>query len=129
MSAALFEVAEYKSSAEAVLRSWELLKASPEAKLDLVARLSTRLAKCLSHGFLGGKITKEFIDTNEPAIMTLMINSMEHASAVSASATAELVKAWTLWDTIDKDDPTSRTHAVEEAMKRLLALPQTRKNE
>ncbi|KAF7790664.1 hypothetical protein EIP86_001620 [Pleurotus ostreatoroseus] len=120
LSAALYEAGHYKDSAEAILRSWKLICLSNDAKPDLAARLFTRLAKSLAHGFLGGQIADEFLTEHDYDIMRMKNASLKPSS--------EAEKAWNLWDAVHhgKTDKESREKAVSEAMREFWKLPQRR---
>lgn len=130
LSAALYETADYLACAKAVLRSWKLLKDSSTAKQDLISRLSTRLAKCLAHGLLDGSISDDFVEDHVDDISQLRKASLENAPAIStAPASAELSKAWKLWDSVNRADSGSREYWAADAMKRFLSLPHRRQTE
>lgn len=123
LSAALYETGDYQGSSEAILRSCKLLDASKNAKPDMIARLSTRLAKCLAHGVLSDHISDDFLAEHEGSIMKLKNSSMK------LSADAE--KAWKMWDVVHRDNTgkEAREKAVAEAMRDFLRLPQRRQTQ
>lgn len=123
LSAALYETGDYQGSAEAILRAYKLLDASKNAKPDMIARLSTRLAKCLAHGLLSDHISDEFLAEHEDSITKLKNSSLK--------LSADVEKAWKLWDVVHRVDTgkEAREKAVAEAMRNFLRLPQRRQTQ
>ncbi|KAJ3551566.1 hypothetical protein NM688_g4626 [Phlebia brevispora] len=126
LSAALYEIGDYHASAEAILRSWKLLDASPDANQSMITRLSTRLAKCLSHGLLGKQVSDAFLGECDAAIEHFKKSSIDLASAPFK---AELENAWKLWDNVRRGDEASREEAAMEAMREFLNLSQRRQTQ
>ena len=89
LSSALYELGDYASCMEAILRSWAL---EPGPELSL--RLSTRLAKALSQGVQNGSIQPSVIEQNEPAIKEL--------ERFSTTDNVDAIQAWKIWKNVKK---------------------------
>ncbi|KAI0724335.1 hypothetical protein C8T65DRAFT_733972 [Cerioporus squamosus] len=99
LSAALYELGDYRGSVDAVCRSWSLLQDRADAKADLVLRLSTRLARALCHGIRAGTITREFLGAHETAIGRLRhASTARSATATTAPTNDDLKRFWEEWD-------------------------------
>ncbi|KAI0737514.1 hypothetical protein C8Q80DRAFT_1115040 [Daedaleopsis nitida] len=105
LSAALFELGDYKGCAEAVLRAWSHIRGAETQTGPLVVRLSTRLAKALCNGVHAATIQVEDLET-------LKIDADEMRSAalnhVADDASRETVRqAWAEWS-ITRSDMSDR---------------------
>ncbi|RDB17580.1 hypothetical protein Hypma_001021 [Hypsizygus marmoreus] len=87
LSAALYELGDYAGCINAILRSWSL---DPEP--TLAAKLSTRLAKALSHALQNSTIDDVYI-TNH-------LSGIEALEGLSSNLSSEGVDAWTLCNRI-----------------------------
>lgn len=96
LSAALYEVGDYAGCAHAILRAWSLLNGKPDAKPDLIVRLSSRLAKALSLGVRAKTITEDVLRTADDSI-----NALREASqnlSIPDSSLEDLLLMWKEWD-------------------------------
>ncbi len=89
LSSALYELGDYASCMEAILRSWAL---EPGPELSL--RLSTRLAKALSQGVQNGSIQPSVVEQNEPAIKDL--------ERFSTTDNVDAIQAWNIWKNVEE---------------------------
>jgi hypothetical protein len=87
LSAASFELGDYKSCTDAILRSWSL---QPESAL--ASKLSTWLPKALCHGIHSGTIS--------PAEVEDKLLSIKALAELSTGADVDNVQAWALWKNI-----------------------------
>ncbi|KDR73934.1 hypothetical protein GALMADRAFT_250621 [Galerina marginata CBS 339.88] len=91
LSAALYELGDYASCMNAVLRSWSL---NSENDPSLTLKLSTRLAKTLSQGVQEGSIAPSVIEQNADKIKEL------EAVSLKESDSSENAQTWKLWRNI-----------------------------
>lgn len=102
LSAALYEVADYAGCMKAIIRSWELLRTNPNAKPDLLVRLSTRLAKAMCNGARSGAISSKLLKEHDEAIRSLEEATIDLPSMSSnALASAELTRVWKEWKQLE----------------------------
>ncbi|KAK7681418.1 hypothetical protein QCA50_015510 [Cerrena zonata] len=87
LSAAFYELGEYQQTVQAIMRAE--CKAST-ADTSFLARLSTRLAKTLSHGVRGGNITAEVVDSILPIIDKLR--------SLPIDSSPDFTKSWAIWE-------------------------------
>ncbi|KAI0634386.1 hypothetical protein C8Q77DRAFT_1217561 [Trametes polyzona] len=98
LSAALFEVGDYSGCVVAILRSWRLLRPQRDSKGDLVARLSSRLAKTLC---FAARSDPEAIRTTKlyaSDIAKLKEYSLKATSGASPVDIGELHRWWNEWE-------------------------------
>lgn len=120
MSAAFYEIADYDGCAQAILRAWKLLQAQPTMNSSLAARLSSRLAKALCHGFRARKLLPGFLDDNGAEITGLRNAGVEHNT--KSSEKEELVRLWGEWDVM-VPELARYVEASEVDLRRLAKLP------
>ncbi|TFK84369.1 hypothetical protein K466DRAFT_527474 [Polyporus arcularius HHB13444] len=94
LSAALYELGDYTGSIDAVVRSWRLLRDRSDAKVELITRLSTRLAKSLCHGARAGTVTNKLLRRVASDVRQLREASMNGAPD------EELKRVWDEWTTV-----------------------------
>ncbi|KAI1786363.1 hypothetical protein LXA43DRAFT_1034112 [Ganoderma leucocontextum] len=100
-SAALYEVGDYSACAAAVIRSWTLLQDNPDAKPDLIVRLSSRLAKSLCYAVRAGTITKDFVATWKEDIMQLQEAAAgKPLTSVNVASQEEFARVWEEWECV-----------------------------
>ncbi|TFK90199.1 hypothetical protein K466DRAFT_543778 [Polyporus arcularius HHB13444] len=123
LSAALYELGDYKGSVDAVCRSWSLLQDCRDAKADLVLRLSTRLAKALCHGVRAGTITRKIIDAYETAISQLRHAATERlAKVTNVPAIDDLTRSWEEWD-VTQAEYNEGSQNADDCLNRWARLP------
>ena len=98
LSAALYELGDYTGCAKAVARSWKFLKEVPDAKPELIARLSTRLAKALCHGACTGTLSHDVVNA-----LREDVSQIRTTAANSATVNEELIRVWKEWDTCEAE--------------------------
>ncbi|KAI0738399.1 hypothetical protein C8Q80DRAFT_1124983 [Daedaleopsis nitida] len=101
LSAALFELGEYKGCVEAILRAWRHMQNSETTTEALVVRLSTRLAKAACHGAHAHKI-----QAGDPATLHPEVDKLRSAalSIVANDASQETLRnAWEEWAITETD--------------------------
>ena len=95
LSAALFELGDYKRCTETILRAWKLMQNSETPASGLLVRLSTRLAKALCHGAHARTIQVGDLDTLLPEVDRLRSAAL---SIVANDASQETLRlAWEEW--------------------------------
>ncbi|KAI0719797.1 hypothetical protein C8T65DRAFT_826784 [Cerioporus squamosus] len=94
LSVALFELGDYSGSVEAGLRAWKRLKERSDEKSDLVARLSSRVAKALCYGTRAGTIGNDILAAHGDDIDSLRVASFNEVSG----NTSALSQTWQEWD-------------------------------
>lgn len=118
LSAALYELGDYTGSVEAICRAWSILKDRPDAKADLVVRLSTRLARALCHGVRARTIAMPDIGTYADVISQLR----DLATGKLARPTIDDVsQSWKEWDTtrVECNEDIQRADACSNGLSRL----------
>ncbi|PIL28785.1 hypothetical protein GSI_08829 [Ganoderma sinense ZZ0214-1] len=119
LSAALYEIGDYAKCADAVMRSWNLLKDKTDAKPDLILRLSTRLAKSLCHGVRAGTVSQDSLVKYKEDIMLLQEAAAKRPA--SAAAGQEHGRVWEDWETVklEMDDYAKKGEACLGGLSRL----------
>ncbi|KAL1948087.1 hypothetical protein VTO73DRAFT_12162 [Trametes versicolor] len=120
LSAALYEAADYAACSEAVLRSWKLLRGREDAKADLTARLSGRLAKSLCHGVRAKTVTLDSLAAHGPDIQ--QIRDVAVKTTASSSVIEELNRVWSEWDAV-KAEATAYVENGREGLRGFSRLP------
>lgn len=108
-SAALYELGDYASCFESILRSWAL---GPTDSMAM--KLSTRLAKALSQGVQNGTINPSVIEQNEATIKEL--------EKLASTENSDVAQAWSIWKNI-KRGLGHHIDLVHEAKVRFSKLP------
>ena len=84
------------------MRAWKLLSAQSDSKPDLLARLSTRLAKALCHGARAKTVTPAMLQGFQDEVASLRKASSDAQQAASNANAAgdggDLTSAWKAWD-------------------------------
>lgn len=120
LSAALYEAADYAACSEAVLRSWKLLRGREDAKADLTARLSGRLAKSLCHGVRAKTVTLDSLAAHGPDIQQIRDAAVK--TTASSSVIEELDRVWSEWDAV-KAEATAYVENGREGLRGFSRLP------
>ncbi|TFY79515.1 hypothetical protein EWM64_g4494 [Hericium alpestre] len=119
LSASFYELGDYAGCCDAIFRSWRLM---PEEKNDsLAVRLSTRLAKALSHAARQGSISPERLQRDSNLIGEIRAfptRAMTDGSKLSP----EHLQAWKYWD-IGRDEMDRVARESNDARTRLSRLP------
>ena len=97
LSAALFEIGDYRGSFQAICRATRL---SSKTDTPFLLRLSMRLVKCLAQGARNGTILNEDIMDEFGAVADL--KGLASASE-STGITKELRSAWDEWDLLQDE--------------------------
>ncbi|KII91875.1 hypothetical protein PLICRDRAFT_157310 [Plicaturopsis crispa FD-325 SS-3] len=113
LSAALYELGDYAGCINAIQRSAQLESSSPA----LLAKLSTRLAKALSHGVISGQIASPVLQEKHSLINTLRLIGNDDA---------ENKRVWKDWSLVEASTG-DREVEGKEARSRLSRLPTSRK--
>ncbi|KAI0357691.1 hypothetical protein OH77DRAFT_1435494 [Trametes cingulata] len=104
LSAALYELADYAGTIDAVLRAWRKLGEKAPAKPDLVLRLSGRLARALCFAVRARTISQDVLRSREADIRALRRAAVTNLSKGSKStAGEELLRWWREWDETEPD--------------------------
>lgn len=120
LSAALYELGDYKGSYEAVCRSGRLLM-EQELESPLSTRLSIRLAKSLRYGVRSGSIASEDMAKGTEVVDKLR-SLVCNAGDKSSSSLIEAHRVWNEWRNVEADMDRVALEA-DEARKRLARLP------
>ncbi|KAH8101280.1 hypothetical protein BXZ70DRAFT_935376 [Cristinia sonorae] len=96
LSASLYELGDYASASEAIIRAAKNLS-EPERSSSMFHRLSTRLARTLSHGVRAGTIPSEFFQDNVVEVKELSQSTQDE------SAGNELLTAWKDWTRVESE--------------------------
>ena len=120
LSAALYELGDYRGSVDAVCRSWALLKNNSDVKVDLIVRLSIRLAKALCHGVRAGTISEQDLGVYQDAT-----SQLRDASTGSLATTAkdDLARSWKEWDATQSECIAQDSQRVDACLSGLSRLP------
>lgn len=125
LSAALYELGDYKGSYEAICRSADLLT-KEQWESPLAKRLSARIAKCLRYGARSGVITPDMAE-KAPAVCDKLRSTGRQPSGDSAPGTAaDAASAWDEWDFV-KGEMNKVTGNANDARGRLAQMPIFRK--
>ncbi|EIM87131.1 uncharacterized protein STEHIDRAFT_167970 [Stereum hirsutum FP-91666 SS1] len=125
LSAALYELGDYKGSYEAICRSADLLT-KEQWESPLAKRLSARIAKCLRYGVRSGVITPDMAE-KAPAVCDKLRSISRQPSGDSAPGTAaDAASAWDEWDFV-KGEMNKVTGNANDARGRLAQMPIFRK--
>ncbi|RPD61780.1 hypothetical protein L226DRAFT_506692 [Lentinus tigrinus ALCF2SS1-7] len=119
LSAALFEIGDYLTCIDAVLRASRLLKEDPEPKVDLIVRLFVRVTKALCHGVRCGSVTVTEYDMRKREIDDFRKMTYEVADSRTKRT---LNSAWGEWAAVKSEISLLAEHR-EKSLGALSRLP------
>ncbi|KAH9916974.1 uncharacterized protein BXZ73DRAFT_105668 [Epithele typhae] len=124
LSASLYEEGNYSGAVDAILRAWNVLKDRPGTKQEVIARLSTRLAKALAHGFKCGTIDNAAVGAIKEQAAHIESAASAGTSTSDASTSVEHPRVWEEWASLSAhlDDYDEKAVAGARALSRLPIL-------